>query len=679
MEFLVFVAIFFIIGYTIQFLYYRKTKKIQKKRLALLHDVQELDKNLCRKKLLVREYDNITDLKSKLFQYKNKKIDDLYFEGDLVDPYGISVPLKELYSSTLVMGGVGSGKTSSSGMLISKYLLSQGAGGLVLTYKTGEAEDWKQRVVDAGVDPDNVYVFNHNSGLQCDFLQYEVIRPSENAGDITNLLDILKNVGRLSKGLDVTQESRGGDNEFWEQSALNLLRNVITVLQIAFDEVSLHHIATIVDELEWGPLHEQSDKRLSKSYLFRVYKSIQKFENDVTPSVNAVGRELRPSEKRDFARAWNDLTEIFPNRPERTRGSITNQAAQMYAPLMSGKMRDMFASGTVDVYPELVFEGKVIILDISLQTYGEAGRVAQGIWKYLFQKAVERRPEHDRRPCFLWVDEAHYFLNELDQRFLTTVRSKHCATVFLTQNIDNFYTAIGERPADSLLANFKTQIFHRNDSYATNKYASDLIGQYWHKQRNMSEGETKNRSETDGYSLSMTEGTNESRSRSYSRSSSVTGSSSTEGGTSTSSAFSTSRSRSTTTGSSLSETFGSNQSVSASKGVSYSEGYTEVREYIFQPDDFKSLSDSYGNIEGVVYFGGREFEVGRPYIKALFYDPKIAAIEIEEDYIEFNRKNPRLLEETSKLQNKLDVKKIELSKIIAIEKKREETNPFKKK
>jgi len=45
-----------------------------------------------------------------------------------------------------------------------------------------------------------------------------------------------------------------------------------------------------------------------------------------------------------------------------------------------------------ELVPDITFRnGKVIVLDLPVLEYGDAGRVIQGIWKYCFQKAVERR------------------------------------------------------------------------------------------------------------------------------------------------------------------------------------------------------------------------------------------------------------------------------------------------
>ncbi|GJM16879.1 MAG: hypothetical protein DHS20C13_22060 [Thermodesulfobacteriota bacterium] len=148
--------------------------------------------------------------------------------------------------------------------------------------------------------------------------------------------------------------------------------------------------------------------------------------------------------------------------------------------------------------PEVIFqEGKIIILDFPIKSYLDSGIYAQGLFKLLFQQAVERRvyqPEKDI-PVFLWVDESQNFLNTYDQIFQTTARSAGVSTVFITQNISNYYVAIGgknpEARVNSLLGNLSTKIFHNNNDYVTNEWASKLIGKTWKNIESMNIGQTQ--------------------------------------------------------------------------------------------------------------------------------------------------------------------------------------------
>ena len=135
--------------------------------------------------------------------------------------------------------------------------------------------------------------------------------------------------------------------------------------------------------------------------------------------------------------------------------------------------------------PECVFSGNIIILDLPIKDYGDAGVLVQCAFKYLFQRAVERRQDlgDNTRPVFMFVDEAQNFFTEYDAVFQQTARSSRVATVLLSQNINNFYSHLGgDNNArylfDSLAGNLNTRIFHANGDNLTNEWASKMFGSW---------------------------------------------------------------------------------------------------------------------------------------------------------------------------------------------------------
>ena len=172
--------------------------------------------------------------------------------------------------------------------------------------------------------------------------------------------------------------------------------------------------------------------------------------------------------------------------------SIAESFLGIAEPFTNGMLKKYFA-GELNLYPEETHEGKIIILNFAVKEYLDSGVYAQGIYKLLWQQATERRDiKKHPTPVFLWVDEAQLFLSDYDQIFQTTARSSRACTVFISQNISNYYVAIGgsnpQPKADSLLGNLGTIIFHSNNDSVTNEWASKLIGNDFMKME--SEGKT---------------------------------------------------------------------------------------------------------------------------------------------------------------------------------------------
>jgi TraM recognition site of TraD and TraG len=189
---------------------------------------------------------------------------------------------------------------------------------------------------------------------------------------------------------------------------------------------------------------------------------------------------------------------------EKTRSNVLATFGGIAHPFAKGRMFDLFCTDTT-VVPELAQEGAVIIVDLPVKQWESTGILAQSVWKYLFQKATERRDvQANPRPVFLWADEAQFFLSEYDNEFQSTARSARAATVYLTQNLSGVYTSIGgkhpEHAADALTGNLRTKIFHSNDNQTTNRWAAELIGKVMHWRENRSAGQSTNYGENAGRS-----------------------------------------------------------------------------------------------------------------------------------------------------------------------------------
>ena len=179
----------------------------------------------------------------------------------------------------------------------------------------------------------------------------------------------------------------------------------------------------------------------------------------------------------------------FPSLSPETRSSIVIHFTSMANSFLRGALSQLFSPEKsvqkTRLDPELTHAGKIIILNLPVKLFNEIGQFAQVLYKHVWQRATERRDPDapGQQPVFLWADEAQFFVNSNDMMFQTTARSAQAATVYLTQNISNYYAIMsgekGKAETDSLLGNFQTKIFHANGDSVTNAWAADLIGKAW--------------------------------------------------------------------------------------------------------------------------------------------------------------------------------------------------------
>jgi hypothetical protein len=132
--------------------------------------------------------------------------------------------------------------------------------------------------------------------------------------------------------------------------------------------------------------------------------------------------------------------------------------------------------------PDLTFDGAIIVLDLPIKVYGQAGVYVQSAFTYLWQIACEQRDvKISPRPVFWFVDEAHEMVCNYTPEFLATARSARVATVLISQNKPNYLAAMGgeagRHRVDAFLGNMGTKIFHANGDPETNRWASDMISE----------------------------------------------------------------------------------------------------------------------------------------------------------------------------------------------------------
>lgn len=379
--------------------------------------------------------------------------------------------VRDACEGTQIFGTTGSGKTSGSGQAIAKAFLANGFGGLVLCAKVDERELWERYAAETGRSGD-LAIFSPAHPWRFNFLDYERNRAGAGAGLTENIVQI------FNKALELAESgtlSAAGSDPYWQRATTQLLRNAVDLLGAATGSVSLGELQKLVTSAPTSRDEVKSAAWQQDSFLYEC----------VIKGQGNLGR-LSASQQRDFVLSLDYWLSEFAGMDQRPRSSIVSSFTSMADGFLRGLMFDLFCTETT-LLPEFTHEGAVIVLDLPVKEYGLVGIIAQGIFKYLWQQAVERRRVGpDTRPVFLWADESQFFANSYDMLFQTTARSARACTVYLTQNINNYYTMMGGKnpkaTVDSLLGNFQTKIFHTNGDAVTNNWASEMISKSFQDQ-----------------------------------------------------------------------------------------------------------------------------------------------------------------------------------------------------
>lgn len=414
----------------------------------------------------------------------------IHFGGENNQPY----TLRNIVEGTAIFGSIGAGKTSASGRLWALKMLKAGFGGLVLTVKPDEKDQWVEycRLADRSVD---LLILEPGGEYSFDFMSY--LSSSDSGDALTgNLLETLKVVINASAERN---SGKSNSDPFWSQALDQLIANAIDLSLMAYGKVD---VQTLYEIVQTAPHVEKPSPKPEDLHKKAFYKAFDKVRTRVRKDVDKWFSNLHWAEQERirFEGTFDQLaeevvpdfkplklldqffTETFKNLAGKTRSIVEFSFTGLLYSLLREPFYSLFCKKKKDFNPKLSLDGKILLLNIPTKLYHNVGRDCQILYKVLWQREIEKRniKENDR-PVFLFADEAYTFLHEKDAEFQYTARSSRCATVYLAQNISQYMAALGgEKSRDrvlSFLGTLNTQIYHANSHVETNYAGSDLIGE----------------------------------------------------------------------------------------------------------------------------------------------------------------------------------------------------------
>lgn len=316
----------------------------------------------------------------------------------------IPVRLSDVCEGIVVFGGIGSGKTSGPGTALPLAMLEKGYGMLVLCAKPDESLRIQKLAEMAGRSRD-VVVFGRDRSARYNFLDDLVVGGP---------LSVVRGFGQIAEAaLGKVERSE------WTIAAESHLRMGVTAFLAAKRILRLPELRSFLNSLE-----EQR-------------RVIDRLVNDDSDGDVDILRGY-------FQRDW-------PSMSEKTRASVMMSLNPALDPFCFGRMRELFCADTT-IRPRDLRNGKIVLVDIPvLGDEGELGRVAGVAWKYMSQRCLQgyfgsedlRAADDHTRPVVILADEAHYYATSNDAVFQSTARSARTVTLYMTQTINNCWSALG--------------------------------------------------------------------------------------------------------------------------------------------------------------------------------------------------------------------------------------------
>lgn len=377
--------------------------------------------------------------------------------------------LDDMYKGVIILGGIGSGKSSGSGAFLAQKFLAYGYGGLVLCSGQDECATWQDYAKRTARDDDVIIVGKeHDNALN--FIDVELKKDVP----YVQRIDAVVNVFRDALELSMRKETFGGDASFWHEASVKLIKQCLVLLDASrhntTDIVSLFNVQELIiyaprtmEQAQHAP-----DNNDQTDIFWRTMSQVNNYRQSL---------DEESSQRREIDQAFSYFFDEFPILPDRTRESVVMTVGTVINSLISGITYEFLNTKTTFSLQE-TFDGKIVIVDLPISHYGTSGRLVQVIIKRLFQQAlVQRHIEKNTAPVFLWADEFQNFTTQFDRSFMNEQRKYRGCTVFLTQTIGNIGDELHNiQQARNLLGQFQTAIFHANADHDTNEYAAMRMG-----------------------------------------------------------------------------------------------------------------------------------------------------------------------------------------------------------
>ncbi len=372
--------------------------------------------------------------------------------------------VRDAFEGTIIFGANGSGKTSGSGETILRALMKKGFGGLVLSVKGDEWGTCQQLAEETGRTADLIR-FTLNPNEKCCYNPLENESVTENAVRLLLTLVDLGAIGQRAKD----------DDGFWKDELLKLLRHTVELLLTTEGRIDLYAIEKLVTSTAATSAEVTSKRWQAESLCWSLLEAVR-LETGGNFSMN-------------MERCRDYFLKQLPGLSDKTRSIIFSMVTGTLDTLLRDPVYSLLF-GRSNVTPQDALQrGKIIVVDVPVLVEKEIGLLTNMIWKFSFQRAVNaRKVGKQGKNVFIFGDEAQYFLTPADTVFQTSARSLRCASVYLTQNLPNLYTKLGEHCTMGILPVLKTRVFHQNACIVTNKWAADSFGQRLQQRQTESTG-----------------------------------------------------------------------------------------------------------------------------------------------------------------------------------------------
>jgi len=393
--------------------------------------------------------------------------------------------LADACQNVLVLGGIGSGKTTRVIQPFLYQILQQDCGGLIFDIK-GDFGMAVEKIARAAGNIEIKTIGVHKQGINL----LKGLSPEISA-------TFLKSAFYLNGG-------SASSDSFWIDTATELCKNALGVLSFLPENYSL---VSLYD------------------YCFRDEKR-KEFTRTAREKIILMSKDdINKSEKMErllesYAGYYDN---IFSNFDTKVIQGVLASVSQVLSPFQHPDLIDTFCVESSDnANIEDILNGSIFLVDLPLSQWGIGGKVIYTFIKLRFFNIMQSRQSNHQlnqdRPVIFICDEYQEIISASkiglsDLNFWDKSRSAKCIGMISSQSISSFKAAIGDEIlADTILQNFRQKICFRTEDERTIFYLNKICGKVEVERFSYSTSTSTSKSNSDGKS-----GTGKSKSSNESR------------------------------------------------------------------------------------------------------------------------------------------------------------------
>ena len=352
----------------------------------------------------------------------------------------VSLNLEDACQNIVVLGGIGSGKTTCVMQPLLLQCLDQQCGGLIFDIK-GDVKEAVQAM--ARITKRELIILGPK---QRKMNLIEGLTPEVAAS-------FLKSAFLLG--------GKGNLDSFWVDTASELCRNTLGMLSFLPNRYNLQSLHQYLFELDSHDAMNQEIDALLPTLPEREARLLKTYLN------------------------YHDL--IFSHFDAKIKSGVNATVAQALAPFNHPDLHDAFCSS--DSSPakmEDILNGTLYLIDMPLSIWGLGGKVAYTFIKLRFFNLMQNRNQtahyNKHSPVFFMCDEYQEIVSAnrdglSDLNFWDKSRSSKTIGIISSQSVASFYAALGSHDlAHALLQNFRQKLCLRTEDPVTLDFMERLVG-----------------------------------------------------------------------------------------------------------------------------------------------------------------------------------------------------------